>query len=159
MIKTQVLQAIIDHLERERDALFRAAQAAHQTATHEQSRAEDHHDTFGLEASYLAGAQQSRVAQLDRTVTYFRGLASRESGPMSTIIEGSLAVLESGGRQSRYFFAAQGGGITIEAGGQTIQVLTSQSPLGEALLGKEEGDEVEIEAKDQVREYRVVEVN
>ena len=60
--KQAIIDRLVEKLQSEAEALVRAAQAAHEAATHEESRAEDHHDTRGLEASYLAGAQAQRAA-------------------------------------------------------------------------------------------------
>ena len=59
MNKSKILAAILEKLQSEIDALVRAAKSAHEAATHEESRAEDHHDTRGLEASYSAGRRPS----------------------------------------------------------------------------------------------------
>jgi transcription elongation GreA/GreB family factor len=37
-----------------------------------------------------------------------------------------------------------------------VQVVTPQSPLGEALLGKKVGDRVRVEIRGGVREYRLL---
>ena len=55
--KQKLIEAILLELESELSVLADAAKAAHLAATHEESVAEDPHDTRGVEASYLAGAQ------------------------------------------------------------------------------------------------------
>lgn len=44
----------------------------------------------------------------------------------------------------KYFIALHGGG-TVLAGG--VKVLTTKSPLGQALVGKEAGDAIEFRGK------------
>ncbi|NBU22139.1 hypothetical protein EBS43_12140, partial [bacterium] len=60
--KSQILASIVQKLNHELQTIELSAQAALEAATHEESKAEDQHDTRGLEASYLARAQASRAA-------------------------------------------------------------------------------------------------
>ena len=71
MNKQVLLHLIVAQLKESRDALVRAANAAHEEATHEESTAENKYDTRGLEASYLAEAQSRRVAEVDKTIHLF----------------------------------------------------------------------------------------
>ncbi|NBU20915.1 hypothetical protein EBS43_05820, partial [bacterium] len=60
---------------------------------------------------------------------------------------------------SLYFLVTHGGGTLIEVNSQVIQLITPQSPLGDALLGKKQGDIIEIESRGSVREYKIVSVD
>ncbi len=51
-----------------------------------------------------------------------------------------------------------GGGVKLELDGVSIQVVTPQSPLGKALLGRLHGDVIEIRAKSGLREMSIVDV-
>jgi transcription elongation GreA/GreB family factor len=158
--KNQIRAALVKRLQSEVEALMGAAKAAHEAATHEESRAEDHHDTRGLEASYLAGAQAQRAADLQALISVYRLMPLPELGAGDPIAPGALVELEleDGGRRSRYFIVPRGGGTTVTIGGAAIQVVAPQSPLGEALIGRRAGDTVDVETKDRVREYQVVSV-
>jgi transcription elongation GreA/GreB family factor len=159
--KRQVIEKAISRLNEELLALLQAAKAAHEAATHEESRAEDRHDTRGLEASYLAGAQAARAGELQKLIAMFRQLQVRDFAPEESISIGALVEieLESNQKRSIHLITPLGGGISVSIGGATVQVITPQAPLGEALLGKKAGDFIEIEAaQGQTREYSVIRV-
>jgi transcription elongation GreA/GreB family factor len=159
--KQNLIEKILEKIQSEMDAQVRAAQAAHEAATHEESRAEDQHDTRGLEASYLAGAQASRAAELQQLIYIYRLLPLDNLPPGARIAPGALVELEletTPTKRSFYFIAPQGGGLTVHSEGVQVQVLTPQSPVGEAIMGRKAGDFIEVEGKGAVREYHVVSV-
>jgi len=157
--KSELIEHILAHLSQEVASLERSAQAAHEAATHEESKAEDHHDTRGLEASYLAGAQAARVAELQAIISNFQFSKPRNFSPSDPIAAGALVELDCEGKRTWVFLVVQGGGLTLKLGGSRIvQVITPQAPLGDALLGKRAGEAVEVEGQKQSREYEVVSV-
>jgi transcription elongation GreA/GreB family factor len=160
MDKRRLVETIQTHLAEELATLVQAAKAAHEAATHEESRAEDAHDTRGLEASYLAGAQAQRAAELKSLILMWKFLPLREFGPEDVACPAALVELEHShaGKTTRafYFIAPQGGGLVTRVDGQPVQVITPNSPMGEAILGKKEGDTVEIETRSGMRSYRVI---
>ncbi|MFL5814751.1 MAG: GreA/GreB family elongation factor [Bdellovibrionia bacterium] len=159
--KRQVIELAISRLNGELSALVQAAKAAHEAATHEESRAEDKHDTRGLEASYLAGAQAARATELQKLIMMFRQLQVRDFAPDEPVAIGAIVEieLESNQKRSIHLLTPLGGGIAVSVGGVTVQVITPQAPLGEALLGKKAGDIIEIEAaQGQIREYSVIRI-
>ena len=162
MNKAELIARIEDELRRELGTLLTAAKAAHEAATHEESRAEDQHDTRGLEASYLAGAQAARAAEIERQLQIFQAIPRSPLPPGSRISAGALVELLSEGRKSYCLLSPSAGGLTLDAGGIRIQVITPQSPLGEALLGSRTGEEVEVElnpSSDATRTYKILTVS
>lgn len=157
--KRNMIDQIVAKLSQEFEAIHQAARAAHEAATHEESRAEDQHDTRGLEASYLAGAQASRAAELKHLISIFRQLEPREFKPGESVAPGALIQLDLNGKKFFYFLMSEGGGISVQCEGKTVQVITPQSPLGDEVLGKRAGQDVEVETQNVVREYKVVSVS
>jgi transcription elongation GreA/GreB family factor len=153
--KSRLIEEILSKLTQEFEALHEAALAAHEAATHEESLAEDKHDTRGLEASYLAGAQANRAAELKQLIGLFRLFEPREFTPQDAIAPGAVVELEVNGRKSLYFLMIAGGGVSVPFEGRSVHVITTQSPLGDELLGKRVGDLVEVETQKTVREYEV----
>ena len=51
-----------------------------------------------------------------------------------------------------------GGGVRLDLDGKSVQVVTPQSPLGKALLGKLHGDVIELRGKSGLREMTIVDV-
>lgn len=156
--KEKLVQQIAESLRQEIAALDQAARAAHEAATHEESKAEDQYDTRGLEASYLAGAQMARLESLKKALAYYQLLDVRAFAPDAAIAPGALVELECDGKRLRCFLVAQAGGTSTTLDGQPVQVVTPQSPLGEALLGHKRGDVAEVEAQRAIREYEILAV-
>lgn len=158
MNKASLIQVIINELSKKLIIATQAAHAAHDEATHEDAQAENKYDTRGLEASYLAGAQSERAAQLETALAYFENLALKSLVPQEIIAAAALVELESEGRKMWYFLSSQEGGLEVKCDGQKVFVLGTQSPLGSALLGKSEGDDVTVNTPTGVREYEILSV-
>ena len=154
--KKRLIELIVKSIQSEIETLTRSAKAAHEAATHEESKAEDSHDTRGLEASYLAGAQQARIQSLLKVATYFQLFKARDFQSTDPISVGAGIDVKLDGKVSSYFLAAQGGGVSVSVEGKPVQVITPQAPLGEALLGKCVGDRVEVESRKVEREYEII---
>ena len=134
-----------------------AAQATKAGATHEEAKPENDKDTRAIEASYLAGAQGERVRELERTVGLLDALPRLES--TGVVGAGALVTLAGpGGHDHRLvcLFAPAGGGEQLELDGHRVQIVTPRSPLGRALLGAREGDEVEVELGRKINRYEVL---
>ena len=145
MNKHSVHQLILDKLRIALDIAERAAQTAYETATHEENIAENKYDTLGLEASYLAAGQAKRVEEIKQALTLCQNLPLRAYDDQRGIEIGALLGLEDeNGRQQWLFLAPDGAGLKVDVVGQPVTVITPRSPLGKSLLGKFEGDEVEI---------------
>jgi transcription elongation GreA/GreB family factor len=156
MDKKKVIEQIQIYLAGELNTLLEASKAAHEAATHEESRPEDQYDTRGLEASYLAGAQAQRAAELKQLLIMYKFLPVRPFDSSDVIVPTALVEMEYNRTRAFYFVAPSGGGLITRIEGHAVQVITPQSPIGEALMGKKVGDVVEVEMRGGVREYRVI---
>lgn len=155
--KKEILLALIEHLERELSLLITSAKAAHLAATHEESRAEDRHDTFAIEASYLAAGQSARVQDLNETINELRG--HLESAlPFQKAGIGALVTLLRGNKESLTYLARHGGGTQIPTPDGQVSLLSPESPLGEMLIDLCEGDEFTVESKTGEHLYRITQV-
>ncbi len=159
MDKRKLLNGILEQLQGELEIVTQSAASALEAATHSESQAEDHHDTRGIEASYLAGAQASRASEILRLITVYKFLYLPEYKPTDLIGPGALVELEINGHRSFYFLVPQGGGLSLQLDGKPVRVITPVAPLGEALLGRAKGDTVEVESGSVTRTYRVVGVS
>ncbi|WP_392890348.1 transcription elongation factor GreAB [Pseudomonas migulae] len=159
MNKQTVHQLIIDKLRVDLDIAERAAQTAYETATHEENIAEKKYDTLGLEASYLAAGQAKRVEEIRQSLALCQNLALRRYDDRRGIEVGALLGLEDEkGREQWLFLAPDAAGLKVDLVGQLITVITPRSPLGKSLLGKFEGDEVEILVAGARQQFSVTEV-
>jgi transcription elongation GreA/GreB family factor len=158
MNKAKLIKKIIAHLISELEVYFKAAHASRAEATHEQSKAENKYDTRGLEASYLARGQSKQAAEIQRSIQEFEMLPVRKFGPEDGIDVGALVELEGKRETNFYFIGPRAGGTEVVHEKKEVLVITPQSPLGEQLMGKKEGDRLQIEIAGSRDEYRVISV-
>jgi transcription elongation GreA/GreB family factor len=159
MNKRALIKKIIARLTDELAVYFRAANASRAEATHEQNKAEDKYDTRGLEASYLARGQSKQAAEIESAIAEFEKLPARKFGDGEAIGPGALVELEHGGENFFYFIGPRAGGTEVVHEKKEILVITPQSPLGEQLLGKKQGDQPHLNlggAKQAAKILRVV---
>ena len=151
MNKKQIICDILAHLERELLAIKNAANNAHLAATDDQSVAETQYDTLAIEASYLAEGQSRRVEEIKASITLFEHLSKQALDELSQVSIGALVKLEKDQSNNTWFFIGPAsGGLRCEIEGQKITLITPQSPMGSALMNKEEGDEVNIKLGNNV---------
>ena len=153
--KTALLIQIRARLEEELAILMQAAKAAYEAATHEESKAEDSHDTRGLESSYLAGAQAQRAVEIQQTLNFYKTVELHIYKDDERIAPMAVVELESAGRKTLFLIAPQGGGMKLNVGGKTIQVITPHSAVGGELIGRRLGDTIEVETAGVSREYEI----
>ncbi|MGR4039621.1 GreA/GreB family elongation factor [Pseudomonas sp. JDS08PS003] len=159
MNKQSVCQLILQQLREDLEVAVRAAQTAYETATHEENIAENKYDTLGLEASYLAAGQARRVEEIRQALNLWQNLTLRSYDPQAGIQVGALLGLEDeNGHEQWLFLGPDGAGLKVYVVGQLVTVITPRSPLGKSLMGKFEGDEVEIVVAGARQQFTVTEV-
>lgn len=145
MDKQRLRHELHDVLTRTLETARIAHAAAVEGATHSEAKAENDKDTRGLEQSYLARGQAQRVAELEAAVSDVAAMKLRVFTARDAIAMSALVAADDDGEQRRYFIAPGGGGSVLAGG---IQVITPQSPIGLALLGKRVGDTVELRGRE-----------
>lgn len=158
MDKVSLVQAIVQHFQRERDLLAKAAQATYEAATHEDNRAENKYDTRGLEASYLAESQSKRASDILQTVNIYKALAYKTFTEDEPIAMSALVTVKDKGEVRYYFLGPRGGGAAFEYEGKTITIITGASPLCRTLMGQEVGDVVEFGPRGASRELEILDL-
>jgi transcription elongation GreA/GreB family factor len=143
--KRQVLAQLLALLDKECAALESSLEAAVDAATNEESKPENEYDTRALEASYLAGAQKERLEQLKGMRLALAAMPVKSHAPDGPVQTGSIVELESEGGQSVCFLLQFAAGYALDFRGRKIRTVTTQSPLGQALLGKAPGDLIAIQ--------------
>ena len=102
-------------------------------------------------------SSQERILELQRLLLQYQFLPVCEYTSEDVICPASLVEVELDGRRSFCFIVPQGGGMVMQIDGKPIQVVSPQSPLGEALLGKRVGQTVQIETSTRaLRIYSIV---
>ena len=140
----------------------KAAYDAAEAATHAEAKPENDKDTRALEASYLAAGQAERVRALETAAKVLAGLELKDIGKTTPICASAVVTLEDDdGTRTIFFMSPHGGGVRLELDGEprvAVQVVTPQSPLGKALLGRLHGDVIELRGKSGLREMSIVDV-
>jgi len=149
---------LISRLKKELQDLTQAAKEAHLAAVHEENKAEDKHDTRGIEASYLAGAQAQRVKEIKEIMDDYSAFRWPSYSSDDAIDLGALVELSYESKRSFYLLMNKGGGVSVMASFGPVLVVTPHSPLGEALIAKKITETVEVEVQRKTREYEVVSI-
>jgi len=159
MKKALLIKRIIAKLAESVENLEKAARASHEEATHESNKAESKYDTRGLEAAYLAGGQARQVRELLEAVEAYENLPVKPFAPGDAIDLGALVELESDGVISSFFLGPKGGGVEVQQNGAEITVITPQSPLGQNLMGKKNGDRWTTKLGGRTLKYHIAAVS
>lgn len=131
--------------------------AAHETATHEENIAENKYDTLGLEAAYLATGQARRAEAISHAMTHWRQFRPGPYDASKGIQLGALVCLvDSDEKQQHIFLGPDGGSMKLVNGSQFVQVISCEAPLGRAMLGKCEGDEVSLQVALNRQQFEVL---
>ncbi|PJA32854.1 MAG: transcription elongation factor GreAB [Zetaproteobacteria bacterium CG_4_9_14_3_um_filter_53_7] len=153
--KSEIVKLIIDQLRLDLSMLEQAVKIARDTATHADCLGSSKYETMGLEASYLAQGQGTRLLEVERSLEYFKRLNSLE--PAVTAGLSALVVLQDEqGNQQLLWLAAQAGGLKVLYGQMTVTVITVQSPIGRALIGRVAGDDIETSFSGKNRFYQIL---
>jgi transcription elongation GreA/GreB family factor len=146
MDKLLLQQQVLERLAQDLLQTEQAARAAHEAATHEENIAENKYDTLGLEAAYLATGQARRAEAIRQAIANWRQFRPRPYDAGKGIQLGALVCLvDADDKQQQLFLGPDGGSMQLFSGADLVQVISSEAPLGKAMLGKCEGDEVSME--------------
>ncbi|SEL43140.1 Transcription elongation factor, GreA/GreB, C-term [Roseateles sp. YR242] len=159
MDKLLLQQQVLERLAEDLLQAEQAARAAHETATHEENIAENKYDTLGLEAAYLATGQARRAEAIRQAIANWRQFRPLPYDAGKGIQLGALVwLLDSEDKEQQLFLGPDGGSMKLASGAQLVQVISTAAPLGRAMLGKFEGDEVSIQISAVRQRFEVVAV-
>ena len=155
LLQQQVCRRLADDLA----LLLAAAEDARQAATHEESKAENKYDTRGLEAAYLANGQQQRCLEIRQALQQLHNLQLRPVDQQGRVQLTSLVALQDAQEQCQWLWLLpMAAGTRLQQNALRVQVISPQAPLGQALLGLQEGDEVSLQREGTPRYWQVVAV-
>jgi len=157
--KPEILRLLRESVSADLATMSAAQRVVVDGATHEENRPENDKDTRALEQSYLARGQAQRVVELQEALNLLKALELRVFNGKSPIALGALVALDDDGDVVHYFIAPAGGGVRVTVGGAEVRVVTPQSPIARALLGKQEGDDLELRTPQGVRECSIASVS
>jgi transcription elongation GreA/GreB family factor len=132
------VEQIQNHLAEELAGLLPAAEAA-EAGTRE-----------------LPAEAANRIREIQQQLNMYRFLPLREFDEQDVVVPSALVELDLSGRRAFYFLVPSGGGLIMKVEGSPVQVITPQSPLGGAMLGKKVGDSLKLEMSGGERRYLIV---
>lgn len=156
--KAQLLNSMIQILEKDLIALIEAAKTSHEAATNEESQPENEYDTRALEASYIAGAQSKRAFEIEEALSYCRGLQIRNFNKTDAIQVSAIIELQSEDKTQIVFLMPKGAGITLDYQDLKVKVITGQSPLGQVLIGQKMGQVITVDTSKDSIEYEILDI-
>lgn len=159
MNKHSIVRKIIAALSASLEIYTRSAREAHAGATDEQNKAENKYDTRGLEAGYLARGQSRQAAEVMQAIQRYESLPLRQFSTQEPIGLGALVELEREGERTVYFVGPLAGGVEMDCEGQSVQVITPHSPMGQQLVGHKQGERLKIQIGRTSESYRIVAVS
>lgn len=160
--KQEILKLLRERVSADLAVMVAAQRTVVDGATHEENKPENDKDTRALEQSYLARGQAQRVVELQDAMNQLNALelqVFRDGSPIVLTALVSIAALDEGDRETHYFIAPAGGGERVKLGKLEVRVITPQSPIARALLGKREGDDLELRTPQGVSECSIVRVS
>ncbi|MFA7693813.1 MAG: GreA/GreB family elongation factor [Candidatus Hydrogenedentes bacterium] len=139
-----------------------AKEGAQEDANQHMGRIESRYDTFREEAQYLAGGHEARCLELETIIFGLKQFLNGCKGldqELDCGAPGALVTLVNGDDiPASYLLTPHGGGISLELEELTIQVISTKSPLGSAILGKKAGEEIVLSAPGGQRTVRIISV-
>lgn len=145
MDKRTLRMQLLKQLRQDLSMAQQAVADAHARATHEECQAKSQYDTFALEASYLANGQTRRVQALQEAVLRLEALPLKPFGADTPIDVTALVQLQDrSGHEKWVFILPDAGGQKLSAQGQVVLTVNPEAPLAESLIGRQEGDDVEV---------------
>jgi len=160
MDKFVLRQQVLERLGEDLLYAEQAQRVAHEAATHEENIAENKYDTLGLEAAYLATGQARRAEAIRQAMAKWRQLRPSSYDASKGIQLGALVCLvDSDDKQQQLFLGPDGGSMTLVIGSELVHIISSEAPLGRAMLGKCEGDEVSIQVSQVRQQFEVLRVH
>lgn len=136
----------------------KAGQAAAEEAREGATPAEKREDArVALEFSSLARGQSARASRAmaeAASIEAFRPQAIVGGGPITL---GAIVEVEDEEQGRTFFFAPVGAGIELTGpdGDGFLTVVTPNSPVGRAVMGRRVGDVVEVTVEDEPREWTI----
>ena len=157
MNKQEARDALVTRLKADLEVVSESQRQTQEGLTHEDNKQEGDKDMRSTEASYLARGLAERVEQLHEEIGALSTLDIK--GGRERAGAGALVTVEDEDeKQQAYLLTPHSGGARAEVKGMTVTLVTTMSPMGRALLGKEEGDDVEFVTPRGTRYVTIIEI-
>jgi len=142
MNRKSVINLFIKRLKESREVLRENYETHKQASVEAPGAMQSHSDTSKFRFGQLAEAVFSKLIELDRLIEFLEQLAP----PSENLIEvGSLVQVKQDGKSQYLLLVPEGaGGQRFEVENSTVQAVSITSPIGQALVNKTVGAEMEL---------------
>lgn len=154
--KNKILNELMTKAKNDYEGLKKALGTTKDHASDSDMKAEGKYDTRSIEAGYLAGAQKVRVDELENEVKLLEEISLAHTSDV--ICVGSLVEIELNEQRRLYFISSTAGGTILNIDNNPILVISAFSPIGDCAIGLSKNDSFEIENKNGVREYTILNI-
>lgn len=156
MNKQEICSFLLELSEKNKLEAIRMQKEAQERANEAEGTMVSRYDTFKEEGQYLSDALKIRCLEAIEVVERIKEVIrynSFEEMKRVAILSFVTVELKNGTKKVFFLFPSMPGQIIGE-----ITVITTSSPLGQALLNKEEGDEFKFIIAGRITEGTIVEV-
>jgi transcription elongation GreA/GreB family factor len=150
----QLARRLRESAEVARKAGLEAAEEARDGATAAEKR---ENARVALEYSGLARGQSERAQRTRAELALLDGFRPERFARGAPIALGAIVEVEDESQGRTFFLAPAGAGVELTGPGGDgfLSVVTPQSPVGKAVLGRRVGDVVEVTVKGEAREWTI----
>jgi transcription elongation GreA/GreB family factor len=143
--KAAVREALRAQLTAALERMRHAARESAAAATHPEAKAEGDKDMRSTETSYVARGQAMRAEDLGEDLLKLESRTWPRYGEDTPIDEGALVEIELDDERRRVFLMLSfAGGTELDVNGTRVFVVSPDAPAGAELVGKREGDDLEL---------------
>ena len=155
--KRELIVKLLDIAKLKKLELKRASKEAQERANEAEGAMQSRYDTFKEEGQYLAGGLRIRYEELKAAVSILEGILITNGFSEHTIIQhySYVEVEFDDGTESKFLIVPLMGGENLD---ENITIITPASPIGNCLMGKEEGDEFKYFAAKKEKKGEVIKV-
>jgi len=159
MDKKELLRSIIERLENDLELSMTAAKIAHEASTNAETQPDNKYDTLSLESSYIAQGHANRAQQLRKAIDCYKKLALRVFVDEQPIAMTAVVGIEYEDESFRLLFIGpDAGGLKVQIREHEVVIVTLESPLCKALLGRQLGDVITLGRKYD-KEFEIISVD
>jgi hypothetical protein len=132
LIKQEIIDKLLFKLSSDKAGSTEALSSTKSLASSKEFIAESKWDTRGIEAGYLAGAQERRIKELDIEISELE-LLKKSLRVIDDVEIGALVWTDA----KNYFITSSTGGVEIETSVGIFKVITRKSPLFKKIFDEE----------------------
>jgi hypothetical protein len=142
MNKSAIIAEILDRLRAEFESRIRTSKLTREGGNDAESKPEGKYDTLAIEENYLADGLAKMAFAASEAMAEIEKMPVRPFTVDDPVDLGALVEIEISGSQEWFFLAPAGGGTEVRHEGETVTVITPESPLGSKLIGSHVGHRI-----------------